>query len=102
MRDPGLQPERTEMSWLRTELVMCVVGIALIRVGILTHSLWLTAVGILFITFAVTLTYYSHIRFTQRFSNAIAVTPREVNVKRLLSTIIMGTNVLYILFLFGR
>lgn len=102
MRDPGLQPERTEMSWLRTELVMCVVGIALMRVGIFTHSLLLTAVGIIVITFAVTLTYYSHIRFTQRFTNAMAVTPRETVVKCLLSSVLIGANVSYLMFMFVR
>lgn len=40
MRDPGLQPERTSLSWRRTAFSTLVVNLLLIRDAVHTHQAW--------------------------------------------------------------
>ncbi|TNC27613.1 DUF202 domain-containing protein [Amycolatopsis alkalitolerans] len=44
-RDPGLQPERTTLSWQRTGLSAAIVTALLVRQGILTGSALEAAAG---------------------------------------------------------
>ena len=47
MRDPGLQPERTELSWSRTALGIAVVAALVIRAGVIAEDRALLAAGVL-------------------------------------------------------
>ncbi|QIC17209.1 DUF202 domain-containing protein [Providencia vermicola] len=40
MRDPGLQPERTQQAWSRTLLLLTINGLLFFRLGLLASS-WL-------------------------------------------------------------
>lgn len=45
-RDPGLQPERTGLSWSRTAFLMLLVSAILLRGGIVHHERWLALAGV--------------------------------------------------------
>lgn len=44
-RDPGLQPERTALSWTRTSLVVAVNALLALRSGLVHGEPWLVATG---------------------------------------------------------
>ncbi|KNZ88104.1 hypothetical protein AFL46_00715 [Providencia stuartii] len=44
MRDPGLQPERTQQAWSRTLLLLAINGLLFLRLGLI-HSSWLALLG---------------------------------------------------------
>ena len=45
-RDPGLQGERTSLAWNRTALTMFVNAVLILRSGLSTDTVAITAVGI--------------------------------------------------------
>lgn len=87
-RDPGLQPERTSMSWLRTQLLMFGTGALMFKVGMLSGSVTSQIFGVILLIFAVLYSYYIRKRFTQRFNDNTAVTLSEFHIKRLTSLLI--------------
>ncbi|TKI08885.1 DUF202 domain-containing protein [Martelella alba] len=44
-RDPGLQPERTRLSWARTLFILALDGVFFIRIGLVDGSAWLICAG---------------------------------------------------------
>lgn len=50
--DPGLQPERTALSWNRTALAISVNAILSIRSGVVDGEAWLVAAGALLLAAA--------------------------------------------------
>ncbi|GLU90763.1 DUF202 domain-containing protein [Agromyces sp. NBRC 114283] len=45
IRDPGLQPERTALSWTRTALVVAVNALLALRTGLVAGEPWLIVTG---------------------------------------------------------
>ncbi|MFK4729984.1 DUF202 domain-containing protein [Agromyces mediolanus] len=45
IRDPGLQPERTALSWTRTALVVAVNALLALRTGLVEGEPWLVVTG---------------------------------------------------------
>ncbi|UOQ88518.1 DUF202 domain-containing protein [Agromyces endophyticus] len=49
VRDPGLQPERTTLSWSRTALVVAVNALLALRTGFVEGEDWLVVTGVVLI-----------------------------------------------------
>jgi len=45
-RDPGLQPERTVLAWVRTAAAMMVCGVVALREALVEEQLFLALVGL--------------------------------------------------------
>ncbi|WP_412104896.1 DUF202 domain-containing protein [Vibrio mediterranei] len=85
MRDKGLQPERTAMSWLRTQLVLFGASLLLFRTYI-THDYTYLAL-LSFIGIAITFVFSRYIqrRFEKPFTNPNTTSPIDYQVKIWLS-----------------
>jgi uncharacterized membrane protein YidH (DUF202 family) len=94
-RDPGLQPERTSMSWLRTHMLMFGLGALLTRVGKHGDNLLLMVNGFILLAFAFIGLYYSRKRFTQLLRYDEAVEDREIRAKKILSAVIAVSALIY-------
>lgn len=64
-RDPGLQPERTALSWNRTALAVAVNAALVLRAGLISEAGLFIAVGVLLLLAAIAATAYSSIRKRQ-------------------------------------
>jgi uncharacterized membrane protein YidH (DUF202 family) len=61
-RDPGLQGERTALSWSRTALVIVVNALLSLRSGIVSGEPALVAVGVLLLGAAIAAVVYGSVR----------------------------------------
>ncbi|HEY2556842.1 MAG TPA: DUF202 domain-containing protein [Diaminobutyricibacter sp.] len=61
-RDPGLQGERTALSWTRTALVITVNALLALRTGLVSGELALTLVGVVLLLAAIGAVIYGTIR----------------------------------------
>lgn len=94
-RDPGLQPERTSMSWLRTHMLILGVGVLLTRMGKHSDNLLLLINGVVLLICALIGLYYSRKRFTQLLKYDEAVEERDIRAKKMLSVLIVISALIY-------
>lgn len=87
-RDPGLQPERTSLSWLRTQLVLFGVGLAEVVLLDIHGLSWLALIAIFSVTLALIGSGYFHYRFSGFFRHSQAVAAQEYWVKMAVSAIV--------------
>lgn len=101
-RDPGLQPERTSISWLRTQLLMFGTGALMFKVGLVRSAFILEVFGATLLIFAIIYSYYIRKRFAQLFNDNNAVSLSEFQIKRLTSVIICFASLAYLISLLSK
>jgi uncharacterized membrane protein YidH (DUF202 family) len=73
--DPGLQPERTALSWTRTALAIAVNALLSIRAGFVAGEPWLVAVGVLLFAASGAVVAIGTARRRQLSGDRLVITP---------------------------
>lgn len=87
-RDPGLQPERTALSWHRTAFTVLVFSLAAVRVAVSRSdvvSLVLSSIGTMLALVLVGLSWH---RQKTMLTNSELMTPTSILAKRLISFVL--------------
>ncbi|MGF1739151.1 DUF202 domain-containing protein [Photobacterium satsumensis] len=100
-KDPGLQPERTAMSWLRTQLVLFTIGLLFLKVTQQSVITSLPVMGVIALLSAILGMFYCRYRFTQIFDNNTTVSAKEYWVKSYLSVLIALIAIGYFVYLWA-
>ncbi|WP_071809124.1 DUF202 domain-containing protein [Franconibacter pulveris] len=84
-RDPGLQPERTLLSWQRTFFSVLILALVTLRCGLSRENMLLTGAGASFVLLSLTMTLIILLR-RQAMACPVDVVSRPARgVKRLIS-----------------
>ena len=100
-RDPGLQPERTSMSWFRTQLLMVWVGLILMKLGLYHGVVMFCLVSGIILLTAFAGLLYNQRRFIAHFNDQMAVGDAEIVAKKILSSVVFITATTYGLYTAG-
>ncbi|HET6672802.1 MAG TPA: DUF202 domain-containing protein [Agromyces sp.] len=73
--DPGLQPERTALSWSRTALAIAVNALLSIRAGFVAGEPWLVAIGVLLFAASGAAVAIGTVRRRQLSGDQLVITP---------------------------
>ena len=73
--DPGLQPERTSLSWVRTSLAIAVNALLALRAGLVAGEPTLLAVGVLLFAAAGAAVVVGAVRRRQLMGEMLTITP---------------------------
>ncbi len=96
-RDPGLQPERTSMSWLRTQLVFFGMGLLFFKIAEGRGVISITLIGLITMVFAIYCSLYTQNRFNKLFTNASALKAQEQIIKKVMSGITCLLSLCYLI-----
>jgi uncharacterized membrane protein YidH (DUF202 family) len=91
--DPGLQPERTSLSWVRTSLAIAVNALLALRAGLVAGEPTLLAVGVLLFAAAGAAVVVGAVRRRQLMGELLTITPpRGVLVGVALITLVASAS----------
>lgn len=87
-RDPGLQPERTVLSWLRTSFSVLILALAATRSGFSRGDLASEGLGIVATLLALILVFVCYLRQRKALIGITSTTSSSILVKWLLSGVL--------------
>jgi uncharacterized membrane protein YidH (DUF202 family) len=101
-RDPGLQPERTAMAWLRTQLLLFVISALVFRISEQNNLHWLTAISVITMLFSALSTQYVRKRFENIIVQSNLIGGLEVVIKKVLSFMVIILACAYLVLIWIR
>jgi uncharacterized membrane protein YidH (DUF202 family) len=101
-RDPGLQPERTAMAWLRTQLLLFVISALVFRISEQNNLHWLTAISVITMLFSALSTQYVRKRFENIIVQSNLIGGLEVVIKKVLSFMVIILACVYLMLIWIR
>jgi uncharacterized membrane protein YidH (DUF202 family) len=101
-RDPGLQPERTAMAWLRTQLVLFVISALVFRVAEQNDLHWLAMIAVFAMLFSALSTQYVRKRFENVIGEFDLIGRLELNIKKILSIAVIMLALAYMILIWIR
>jgi uncharacterized membrane protein YidH (DUF202 family) len=101
-RDPGLQPERTSMSWLRTQLVLFAIGLLIFKIANSYGDIVASILGFISMIFAISCSFYTQRRFRPFFIKTPSITVQEQNIKKILTGIISILSLCYLVIIWTQ
>jgi O-antigen/teichoic acid export membrane protein len=102
LRDPGLQPERTALSWQRTTFCVLILALAVSRGGFSRGDAVVAGLGSLASGLALALVVISYYRQKKTVRDEELTTRSSVQIKRLLSFILSLIALLLVFPIFLR
>lgn len=101
-RDPGLQPERTAMSWLRTQLLLFVISALVFRIAEQNDQHWFTAISVATMLFSALSTQYVRKRFENIIVQSDLISNLELVIKKVLSFAVIILALAYLILVWVR
>ncbi|WP_033576504.1 DUF202 domain-containing protein [Dickeya chrysanthemi] len=90
-RDPGLQPERTRLAWLRTAFVLLINSVLLLKAGSMKSQPLMLATGLLLLMMTLITYLWSRLRLRALRHSGYPCTPQSMWMMRLLMLTVIVT-----------
>jgi len=97
LADPGLQPERTSLSWYRTLFLILGVSMLFLRLGLVKDNLILIAASIVLLLSNLGICFYAYQRNLMDINNVGLTSYGSVVVKKLICFAIIFSAIAFVL-----
>ncbi|PJC86695.1 hypothetical protein CSW98_06795 [Vibrio sp. HA2012] len=89
IRDPGLQPERTSLSWVRSQLLLIIISTVFFKMGVKYAYHGLNIVSYALFVFSLVIVIYNRYKFNKEWNEQFTVTQLDVTIKAIFSILIV-------------
>ncbi len=102
IRDPGLQPERTSLSWVRSQLLLIIISTIYFKMGGRYGFYGLNIVSYALFIFSLVIVIYNRHKFNKEWNEDFAVTQLDVIIKAIFSTLIVLSCIILMFYFIFR